>query len=513
MTNPEEKQEKPFLSGGVVPFSGLPAIIGPRPATLEDLLAAMNKQHAIIDNVGGKTVIASWEPSPVDPSRQIVVFHNKDSFLLRYSNRYATITITNRQGATIPVEIPLGSWWLGHQDRQQYRGITFQPNAPKAVNDCLNLWRGWGCKPRKGSWRLIRRHIEGVLAGGVAEFAEYVIRWIAWAIQNPDKRAEVALVLIGEKGAGKGTLVRVLEIIFGQHCFQVSSSDEVVGRFNSHLEDCILFVADEAYWGGDKRCVGKLQTQITEPMLTIEHKGINRYRVLNMLHHLMLAEPGWVIPAGRFERRYAAITVSKAHLGDRGYLNALYAEIANGGAEAMFYDLLEMDLGGWHPRELSPTILSSSALQRQQRFTLPPLERWYLALLQGGKLPVLYESPSKPNTAYTRSLAYDARESAPRLKGLSDVELGDFLAPDDENQTTIGIVCKKYRSAQRNGWTFPPLAECREAWSKIYGSTTWATNMLDWDEPVEEEPEEEPAEVKPAAPATSPVGAGSWRRF
>jgi hypothetical protein len=90
----------------------------------------------------------------------------------------------------------------------------------------------------------------------------------------------------------------------------------VVGRFNSHLEDCILFVADEAYWGGDKRCVGKLQTQITEPMIAIEHKGINRYLVRNMLHHLMLAEPGWVIPAGRFERRYAAITVSKARLGE-----------------------------------------------------------------------------------------------------------------------------------------------------------------------------------------------------
>ena len=128
----------------------------------------------------------------------------------------------------------------------------------------------------------IRDHIETVLASGNAEFPRYLIRWIAWSIQNPDKQAEVALVLIGAKGSGKGTLIRLLERIFGQHCFQVSSREEVIGKFNGHLQDCILFVADEAYWGGDKRCVGRLQAMITEPKLTIERKGIDAFEVRNL---------------------------------------------------------------------------------------------------------------------------------------------------------------------------------------------------------------------------------------
>jgi hypothetical protein len=517
----EPEHDEEHAKGAVL--HALPAVIPPRPlpATWDDLLTVMNNQHAIIDNVGGKTVIASWEPSPIDPSRQMVVFHNKDSFILRYSNKFAKITITNKSGATVEVEVPVGHWWLNHPDRQQYRGITFQPNAGRAVNDCLNLWRDWGCKPRKGDWSLIRKHIEEVLADRNPEFAGYIIRWIAWAIQNPDKRAEVALVLIGEKGSGKGTLVRVLEVIFGQHLFQVSSSEEVVGRFNSHLEDCILFVADEAYWGGDKRCVGKLQTQITEPMIPIEHKGINRYLVRNMLHHLMIAEPGWVIPAGRFERRYAAITVSKARLGDKAYFDALYAQIANGGAEAMFYDLLRMDLKGWHPRQLSQALLSSAALQKQQRFTLPPLEQWYLGLLHSGRLPMLFGKPPKLDTAYTRSLVDDARDSVPRLRSLSDVAMTDFLAPDDINESTIGIVCTKHRDASRNGWTFPPLAECREAWSKCYGPTKWDTDVVDWDEPKAKakpkaKPEVAPVEAVVEANVVEPVVAvrpAGWRRF
>jgi Family of unknown function (DUF5906) len=66
-------------------------------------------------------------------------------------------------------------------------------------------------------------------------------------------------VLIGEKGTGKNTLARCLQPIFGGHAFEVTDREQVIGKFNGHLEDCILFIANEAYWGGDKRCVGRLQ--------------------------------------------------------------------------------------------------------------------------------------------------------------------------------------------------------------------------------------------------------------
>ena len=49
----------------------------------------------------------------------------------------------------------------------------------------LNLWRGWGVEPRKGSWRLIERHIAEVLANGNQEFEDYIKRSTAWKFQNP----------------------------------------------------------------------------------------------------------------------------------------------------------------------------------------------------------------------------------------------------------------------------------------------------------------------------------------
>jgi Family of unknown function (DUF5906) len=230
----------------------------------------------------------------------------------------------------------------------------------------------------------------------------------------------VALVLIGLKGVGKGTLVRCLQRIFGAHAFQVTSREEVIGKFNGHLQDCVLFIADEAYWGGDKRCVGRLQGMITEPTLPIERKGIDLIQVPNYLHVVMLAEPGWVIPAGRYERRYAALAVSAVKRGDKDYFRKLHREIAEGGAEAMFYDLERMELGDWHPREIPEVLLNNSALQRQQGFTLPPLEQWFFMLLHEGVLPG--GLVNRPNTAFTKSLLDDAKERIPRLKwDLSEV--------------------------------------------------------------------------------------------
>jgi hypothetical protein len=473
----EEAEVKPSLPA-VIPITK--PLTNERVSRWDDAMAAMNEQHALIENVGNKTVIASWEPSPTNLNRRVLVFQGKDSFMLRYSNRLVQIEASDGVGGYKLLRLPLGAWWLSHRDRRQHRGVTFRPGAPEVVSECLNMWQGWGVVPKEGDWRLIRQHIEEVIAGGNAEFAEYVVRWIAWAIQNPAAQAEVALVLIGHKGAGRGTLVRVLQRIFGAHAFQVTSREEVIGKFNGHLQDCVLFVADEAYWGGDKRCVGRLQGMITEPTLPIERKGFDLILVPNYLHVVMLAEPGWVIPAGRYERRYAALSVSDVRMGDRNYFNALHRQIAGGGAEAMMWDLQRMDLGDWHPREIPESLLKGSALQEQQTHTLPPLEQWYLSLLQDGRVPkALVAEPtskkmSRPNTAYTKDLREDAMQRFPRLRWeLSDNAIAEFMADKSWPKA------QKHRDSKSNGWAFEPLADSRAQWDKRYGPQPW-NDVAEW---------------------------------
>jgi hypothetical protein len=146
------------------------------------------------------------------------------------------------------------------------------------------------------------------------------------------------------------------------------------------------------------------------------------------------------------------------------------------GPAAMLWDLQRMDLGDWHPRMIPEGLLQGAALRKQQGFTLPPLEQWYLSLLHRGVLPGAL--PNRPNTTYTKSLMDDAKErGGARLRyDLTEVTLRNFFTDPEK----VGAACNKFRSAASNGWAFPPLAEARAAWEKIWGDVAWDNPAEEW---------------------------------
>jgi hypothetical protein len=115
-----------------------------RRAERKALMQELNERHAVIENYGGKCVIACWEPSPTDPSRPMLVFQSVDAFRQRYSNRFVKPLRANQRSKV------LGAFWLSDPGRRQYRGVTFEPAGPLVVNDYLNTWKGWGVEPKAG---------------------------------------------------------------------------------------------------------------------------------------------------------------------------------------------------------------------------------------------------------------------------------------------------------------------------------------------------------------------------
>jgi hypothetical protein len=341
------------------------------------------------------------------------------------------------------------------------------PNGPAILpGNRLNLWRGFGVTPKKGNWSLIRKHIKEVLANGDLKADDYIIRWVAWGIQHPDELPLVALVLIGLKGRGKGTFARVLEIIYGNHALQISSQRHIVGNFNAHLENLVLMISDEAYWAGHKADAGSLQRMITEPTLAIEAKGCDVRNVKNYIRLLMLAEPGWSVPAGQDERRYAIFDVTK-EARDQTYFKALYREIDGNGPAAMLHDLQHMDLGDWHPRQVYKT----DAFRRQQEMSLSHLEDWLLTLLEDGRLP--FPQKDKPWASNPTDLVNDAKQKVPRLRDLSFNQLSDFL---------LEWGCDKSGGSTRY-WRFPTLTEMRNAWNQKYSPRKWRP-IKDWQDQI-----------------------------
>jgi hypothetical protein len=193
-----------------------------------------------------------------------------------------------------------------------------------------------------------------------------MIKWAAWAIQNPDVPAGVALVLKGDERTGKGTLGRALVKLFGIHGVHILSQQHFTGRFNAPLHQCCLLFADEAFYAGDKRAEGVLKGLLTEPVIPIERKGLDVVRTRNRLHVIMASNHEWVVPASKDAWRFAVFEVSNHRAHDKLYFDALYGQLENGGYGAMLHDLVAMELGDWRP---SDDIPQTEALEQQKQLS------------------------------------------------------------------------------------------------------------------------------------------------
>ena len=277
--------------------------------------------------------------------------------------------------------------WFNWKGRRQYfgRGVVFEPGGPLEIpNDMLNLWRGFGIKPKQGDWSLLRNHILNVVCSGQQDHYDYLVKWMAYAVRHPNEPIGVAVAFRGAQGAGKGIVARTFGKLFGKHFAHIANGDQLTGRFNASLgTSCVVFL-DEALWAANKKGEGVLKALITEPTLQLEAKFRDPIMVDNRLRIIVASNNDWVVPTGIGDRRWFVLDVANTYAGTehRKYWVALYAEIENGGAAAMFHDLLAMDLSGFDVRAVPHT----AAKAQQQAHSLAGTEAWLYHVLQEGAI-------------------------------------------------------------------------------------------------------------------------------
>ena len=340
-----------------------------------DVMFRLNAIHAVVPEAG-KTIVITEEWDPV-LERQVLQRSTFADFRNRYLNESVDTGRRHRNGE--PIRVPLGHFWLAHPDRRQYAGIVMSPS--RSVPDYLNLWRGFAVEPQPGTWTRLRDHVEHVICQGDPEVFAYVLAWLAHCVQHPDRQPEVALALRGPRGTGKGIFARSVGSLFGQHYLQIANARHLTGNFNSHLQDCIVLFADEAFWAGDKAGESVLKMLITEPVIPIERKGRDLVLVPNLLHLMLASNADWVVPAGMDERRFCVLDVTATHQQDHAYFSALLEELKHGGRAGLLYDLLHYDLSTVNLRAAPVT----EALRHQKVLSLQPAERWLFDKLMAGQ--------------------------------------------------------------------------------------------------------------------------------
>jgi hypothetical protein len=438
---------------------------GPHPPG-RDWLAEMNATYFVV-NEDGKAVV--YRPkSDLATGREVLERFTFNDLRNLYLNDRLKVG-ENKNGT--PKMQSVATVWLQHRKRREFKGgVAFAPGQTLPP-DVLNLWRGFGVKARDGDWSKMRDHILQVICSGDEKLFAYVMGWLANAIQAPGKQGEVALILRGGRGTGKGSLGNFFGRLFGQHFLYVTNAEHLVGRFNAHLRDVVLLFSDEAFFAGDKKHESVLKGLITDPFITIEVKGGAVSTTRNVVHLLMASNDKWVVPAGADERRFCVVDVSNTHKQDGPYFKALHEQMEGGGLEAMLFDFLKYDLSEFDVRDVPQT----AALMEQKMLSLRGPAAWLYYRIEkgrfpggtsvnGGKIPGGWGEDGlivNKNTAYE-----DYRRSAKDFRDFHPVDIGTWAK---EVREILGDAIRDYRpetGERRRAWIIGSPKACKKAFEQ-----------------------------------------------
>jgi hypothetical protein len=346
--------------------------------------------------------------------------------------------------------------WRRAKEHRHYNEVVFEPGETVPAGT-LNLWQGWPVDPAPGDWSLMRAHIRDVICDGDDVRYAYALQWLAWKVQHPGGRPEVAFTIHGPKGTGKGRFAHWYGRLFGEHRVTAKHRDEVLGRFNNHLHHCALLVAEEAFFARDPTADGPLKVMITEPDYRVEFKFGANVRVPNKLAIMMLSNHDSVVPATADERRYFVTKVSAARIRDFGYFTALDRQMEAGGLAAMLHDLMTMDLAGFNIRDVPNT----AALKEQKRHAAKGVEAWLWNVLEEGRIPGDYGGYDWTDTGLevVKDRLHKAYRETDKPHPLAEsifakklVEImGDTVTSSRPTVDNIRV----------RSWKFDPLPKCR----------------------------------------------------
>jgi hypothetical protein len=206
-------------------------------------------------------------------------------------------------------------------------------------------------------------------------------------VQFPAIKPQVAIVLRGAEGTGKGTLGNKIWVpIWGEHGITMSHSRHLTGNFNAHMRTSVGVFSDEAQYVGDSAGNQALKALITEDFNLVEAKGIDADLKRNYLKVIMATNSEWAINAGPDARRFFVLDVSEQMAGVRTdekelFWGTINKYLSNGGVAQFLDYLLKIDLTGFNPARFPET----EALKGQREFSLDPTTCTVINAIMTGK--------------------------------------------------------------------------------------------------------------------------------
>ena len=422
-------------------------------------LATIQTRFALLD--------LSSEIRVVDLQQVADVMSGKRNEVSFYRRSEGLIVISRElENLPFPVKAPEEfKNFINNPNTRMFNEVAFSPLQTPVTT--LNYWVDPAIAPKQGDWFVIQEFIHTVICNNNVALFDYLIRYLAHMLQQPEDKPGIMIVFLSGQGTGKGTFYKLLDRVWPRTTLQVSDINEVIGQFNAALERNYVVCMDEALFAGDKKSLDKLKSLITEPKCRIEQKH-QPSRSIDSYHRLFAASNhNHFAQVDKDDRRFLFIRLSSVHKQDQIYFDAVNDALDNDDViAAMMYDLANLDLTGFNIRKRPLT--EEHLSQRLQ--SLSGFERYWYEALQTGKIDSFNEW-DKPMFIPTYTLIHNYKEydkNASRYQPLQQQQIAITLK-------TICPSAKKARklslNRQERGYDLPDINVARKEFEMMLGTS------------------------------------------
>ena len=233
--------------------------------------------------------------------------------------------------------------------------VGFDP-AERDPQIVCNMWGGWPTEPDdRGSCDKLLDLLQYLCSAddNPRELYRWVLKWLAYPIQNPGAKMKTALAVHGGQGAGKNLFFEAVMAIYGTYGRIITQAD-VEDKFNDWASRKLFMIANEVVARQELfHQKNKLKGLITDDWIRINPKGMQAHDEQNHMNMVFLSNEVQPVHLENDDRRYAVIWTPEKR--DHDYYRAVMDERDNGGIAALHHHLLHaVDLDGFHPGSLPP---------------------------------------------------------------------------------------------------------------------------------------------------------------
>jgi hypothetical protein len=222
---------------------------------------------------------------------------------------------------------------------------------------CFNLYRAPTLKPGNAAkadpWL---EHLSKVYPND----AGHIIAWLAHRVQRPQQKINHALVLGGNQGIGKDTLLEPVKHAVGPWNFHEVSPQHMLGRFNGFLKSVILRVNEARDLGDVDRFAFydhmKAYTAAPPDVLRVDEKNLREYNIVNCCGVIITSNhktDGIYLPADDRRHHVAWSDLNKEDF-QTPYWNGLWHWYATGGTGHVAAYLAQLDISTFDPNAPPP---------------------------------------------------------------------------------------------------------------------------------------------------------------